>query len=55
VLAMTTPATVLVVYRGEDEVDAWVRGAERRRHVPTGAVHTATAIPTYWSAPPTAL
>jgi hypothetical protein len=23
VLAMTTPATVLVVYRGEDEIDAW--------------------------------
>jgi hypothetical protein len=24
VLAMTTPATVLVVYHGEDEVDAWL-------------------------------
>ena len=24
VLAMTTPATVLVVYLGEDEVDAWI-------------------------------
>jgi hypothetical protein len=24
VLAMTTPATVLVLYRGEDEVDAWL-------------------------------
>jgi len=23
VLAMTTPATVLVVYHGEDEIDAW--------------------------------
>jgi hypothetical protein len=24
VLAMTTPATLLVAYRGEDEVDAWL-------------------------------
>ena len=24
VLAMTTPATVLVVYLGEEEVDAWI-------------------------------
>lgn len=52
VLAMTTPATVLVVYYGEDEVDAWLdalsdsvatrRISLRRCHI-RRAAHRSTA------------
>jgi hypothetical protein len=45
VLAMTTPSTVLVVYLGEDEVDAWIEAlsdsvATRRMSLGNGRVHS---------------
>jgi hypothetical protein len=45
VLAMTTPSTVLVVYVGEDEVDAWIEAlsdsvATRRMSLGNRRVHS---------------
>jgi hypothetical protein len=36
VLSMTTPATVLIVYRGEEEVDAWIDALSDSVRAPVG-------------------
>jgi hypothetical protein len=55
VFATTTPATVLVVYTGEQEVDSWIdalsdsvairRTRLRRRHIPATATASSAASP----------
>jgi len=51
VLAMTTPATVLIAYLGEDEIDAWINAltesvATRRMSLGRSRVTGAACTPT---------